>query len=166
MRSGAGSLPCAEPGGDPENSSLSVPIDGLVCAVLVFVAAEDVQRFRIRNSAVFLLVALYGWTVLATGSLHDALWHGVFGLAALILLFAAFSLRLVGAGDAKLMSIACLWIGPQNALVFALLLLGSTALYGLGAGLRLLPARRDERGTKIPFGPSIAMAWIGVIALT
>lgn len=164
MLKNAGSLPVVTPAGAPENHTLNVAIDGLVCVVLVFVAVEDIQRFRIRNGAVLLLVALYGGAALASGSLHDALWHGLFGLVALILMFAAFSLRLVGAGDAKLMAAACLWIGPENALVFALLLLGSTVLYGLGAGLRLLPARRDERGTKIPFGPSIVVAWIGVIA--
>ncbi|WP_174298887.1 hypothetical protein [Sphingomonas bacterium] len=35
-----------------------------------------------------------------------------------------------------------------------------------GANLRLIPSRRVARGTKIPFGPSIAGAWAAVIALS
>ncbi|MCJ2082583.1 prepilin peptidase [Methylobacterium sp. J-090] len=144
---------------------MGVLIDGLVCAVLVFVAVEDARRFRIRNGAVALLVALFGLAALVSGTVEDAAWHGVFGAAVLVLMFGAFSARLVGAGDAKLMTAACLWTGPENALTFALILFGLTVLYGIGAALRLLPARRDGAGTKIPFGPSIAVAWIATIAL-
>jgi prepilin peptidase CpaA len=126
---------------------------------------EDARRFRIRNGAILILVGLFGLAACLSGTGHDAIWHGVFATLVLLLMFGAFALGLVGAGDAKLMAAACLWIGPENALLFAMGLLCLTGLYGVGAKLRVLPAQRDDHKIKIPFGPSIALAWIIVIIL-
>jgi len=127
---------------------------------------EDARRFRIRNSAILVLVGLFGLAAWLSGISHDAIWHGVFATLVLVLMFGAFALGLVGAGDAKLMAAACLWIGPENALLFAMALLCLTGLYGVGAKLRVLPARRNDHRVKIPFGPSIALAWIMTIVLS
>jgi len=145
---------------------LDTLIDGLACTTLVFVAVEDARRFRIRNGAILVLVGLFGLAVWLSGTDQDAIWHGVFATLVLVLMFGAFALGLVGAGDAKLMSVACLWIGPENALLFAMALLCLTGLYGVGAKLRVLPARLDGHRVKIPFGPSIALAWIMTIVLS
>lgn len=141
-------------------------IDGLACATLVYVAVEDARRFRIRNGAILILVGLFGLAAWLSGSGPDVLWHGIFATLVLILMFGAFALGLVGAGDAKLMAAACLWIGPENALLFAIALLCLTGLYGVGAKFGFFPARRDDHRVKIPFGPSIALAWIMTIVLS
>nr|WP_254803833.1 prepilin peptidase [Methylobacterium sp.]USU34607.1 prepilin peptidase [Methylobacterium sp.] len=140
-------------------------IDGLACATLVFVAVEDARRFRIRNNSILVLVGLFGLAAGLSYTGHDVFWHCAFATLILLLMFGAFSLGLVGAGDAKLLAAACLWIGPEGALLFAIALLCMTGLYGVGAKFRFFPTQRDDHKVKIPFAPSIALAWIMTIVL-
>lgn len=138
--------------------------DSLACGVLLLIAAEDLRRFRIRNSLVLGLAALFAISCWASGSGQVFLWHGAFATLVLVLMFGAFSLGVVGAGDAKLMTAACLWVGPESAVLFAMALLALTLLYCIGAKLSILPVRISGIRTKIPFGPCITGAWISTIA--
>lgn len=142
---------------------MSAVIDALAIAALAWIALEDIARFRIRNSLVVLLAALYGLRILASGGGPDLVWHVAFATAALLVMLGLFALGGVGAGDAKLTTVACLWIGPDRSLAFALLLLSFTLIAYLFVKLRWMPVRHVGRRTKIPFGPSIALSWIVTI---
>ena len=138
-------------------------IDAFAVAALVWVAFEDAARFRIRNSLVVFLAALYGLRILVAGSQPDLIWHCVFAFVILIVMFGVFAVGGMGAGDAKLMTVGGLWIGPDQSLPFASLLLLFTLATYLLVKIQWLPMRRVKRRTKIPFGPSIASSWIVMI---
>lgn len=138
-----------------------------VCGVLLLLAwviVEDLRRFRIRNGIVLLLVAGFVLACLERDRTDLLVPHALFALVGLLLLVAAFAAGMVGGGDAKLLAAALLWVGPENCLAYALLLLPCALAYAGGAALGLLPARRVGGRLQIPFGPSLAAAWIGVIA--
>ena len=134
--------------------------------VLVFVIVEDLRRFHIRNLVVLLLAAGFFAACYARGQLALVVPHALFALAGLALLFPAFTARMIGGGDTKLLSVALLWIGPEGAFVFSLALLGSVLAYIAAAKLGSLPSRERRGRTEIPFGPSIALAWIAVIVFS
>ena len=137
-----------------------------VCFVLAWVVVEDLRRFRIRNAAVGLLGVGFVAHCVERGTVGLLPSHGAFAGLALALLALAFFRGMIGGGDAKLLTVALLWVGPEGALVFAVILFVLTLATVAGAGLGLIPSRRGARGTKIPFGPSIAGAWAVVIALS
>ncbi len=124
------------------------------------------RRFRIRNVAVLALVAAFGLDCVLGGTTGRLLPHGLFAAVGLLLLGAAFALGMMGGGDAKLLMAALLWFGPEGSLPFAVVLFASTLGYGLGAWLGWLPSRLRAGRMVIPFGPSIATAWIAILALT
>ena len=78
----------------------------------------------------------------------------------------AFALRAVGGGDVKLISAALIWVGPEGAVLFALLLAVFTLAYAAGALIGWFPKRRSGSATVIPFGPSIAAAWMAYLGVT
>lgn len=140
-------------------------IDLAACAILLWVIAHDLRHFRIANGAVLLLVAGFVLACLMRREASLLMPHLLFALAAFVLLCGAFAARMIGGGDAKLLTAAIFWIGPEGAFVYGVCLLALAVLYGVGAKLGWLPARRIGERLKIPFGPSIAGAWIAVIAL-
>ena len=141
-------------------------IDGLASVILVLIVVEDVRRFRIRNFWVLALVALFAMSCIVETAEASWLWHTMFAAIVLVAMLGAFHLRLLGAGDAKLLSAASLWIGPEGAMTFAVVLLSLTILYCLGAIVNVLPKRRSGNRLEIPFAPSIAVAWLATIATT
>lgn len=131
--------------------------------LLLIVSFEDARSYRVRNGYVLALAGLYVALAAVEGTGARFLWHLLFAAAALALLFCAFAAGLIGAGDAKLLTVGCLWVGPEGALPFALGLFVLSALYGLGAALSWLPAKRDCGRARIPLSPSVAGAWIGTM---
>lgn len=147
----------------------------LAIAVLIFplamlaAAVSDLRSMTISNSlslvvagSYFVLAPLAGFTWQTIG-LSTAL-----AALVLILTFAMFALGWLGGGDAKLVTAAMLWMGPQHAgqFVFAMAIAG-----GLLAGTILLyrrlplPIATTEQHwlvrlhgieTGIPYGVAIA----------
>lgn len=140
-------------------------VSATLIVLLIWIAREDLRRFRIPNRLVLALAAGFAPACLALGRSDLLLPHALLALAALIVLVGMFAAGLVGAGDAKLLAAALLWIGPDGTTVFAALLLVAVLGYIAGAYLRLLPAQRTCGGVRIPLAPCIAAAWIGLIAL-
>ncbi len=142
-----------------------VLIDAAIGLVLVWVALTDLRHYRIPNAAILVLAALVLLSWL--DGRHPSVWpYCVIAGVSLLLLFGAFAQGWIGGGDAKLLTLALAFIGPFGATVFSLLLLLCVGLYALGARLGRLPARRVGRRLQIPFGPAIAAAWIGFLALS
>ena len=135
-------------------------IDLAVAAVLVWVATEDLRRFRIPNRAVALLAGGFLGACLLQGHVGLLLIHAGFATFGFALLVGAFAARMIGGGDAKLLGVALLWLGPESALAFAILLLCAVLIYAAGAHFELVPSRTTNGRTRIPFGPCIGAAWL------
>lgn len=140
-------------------------IPAAVAAVLVWIMVEDLRRFRIRNIAVAALALLFGLDCLAGGRMALLLPHAAFAAACFAGLAVVFAMGAIGGGDAKLLTAALLWVGPEGCLVYALLLLPCTVIYVFGARFAHWPARWRGSGLVIPFGPSIAASWLAFMLL-
>jgi len=120
-------------------------------ALMVLLGAavvSDLRARRIANSINLLVLVLGLIQAAALGGGVVGLWHAVLGvLVALVIWFPMFALRLIGAGDAKLMAASSAWLGWQGALTASLVtgaaggLLGAYWLlrrYGLGRAAHAL----------------------------
>ena len=135
-------------------------------AILLAILVEDLRRYRIRNAGVVLLLGCFAVDAAFGSRTGAVLPHLLLASFGAFILIGAFSLRLIGGGDAKLLVVALLWVGPAGAVPFSLALVATTLAYAAGATLGLLPSRRAGGRLQIPFGPSIALAWLGVIGLS
>jgi prepilin peptidase CpaA len=134
-------------------------------AVLLYVGFTDFRTFKIRNDVLLLLVLLYVLLAIVSRSWSEIIQNVILAVIMFAVLLWFFAQKVIGGGDVKLMSVACLWVGVHWALVFSGLLLIFIFLH-LGA------ARMGWANTKpmagryaIPYAPSIAGALIGVIIL-
>jgi prepilin peptidase CpaA len=150
------------------HANLANAVLAVTAGVLLYIAIEDLRRFRIRNILVLLLVALFfvytalahRWSVLP--------WNlAIAGLIFLIqLLFYARSW--MGGGDIKILTVAFLWVGADCALPFAIFLCVFASIHSLAAKLNWVPSQPDtaRRGRqRIAFAPSVAAAIICVFFL-
>ena len=83
-----------------------------------------------------------------------------------VVLAVTYHFGMMGGGDLKLLTIAFLWLGLEHGLLFCLLLCAASLVYIGIARLNWLPSRKLDDRTRIPFGPSIAVAWITTMLLT
>lgn len=133
--------------------------------VLLYVAFTDFRTFKIRNDVLLLLVVLYVLLAIVSRSwieIAEDVLLAIFMFAVLLWFFAK---GVIGGGDVKLVSVACLWIGVHCALLFSALLLVFLILH-IGAA-RMGWANTKPMGGRyaIPYAPSVAGALIGVILL-
>lgn len=141
-------------------------IQAIVCLILAWVLVDDMRHFVVRNVWVVLLVASFALDCVFRDRITTLGYHALFGIIGLALMSGVFAFRMVGGGDAKLMSAALFWVGAEGLFIFAIALFCCTICYAVGAWLRFLPARMINGRTMIPFGPSIAAAWIVSLGLT
>jgi prepilin peptidase CpaA len=144
-------------------------------AAMAFAGAMDLLTMTIPNRISVALVAAFVFAAYAAGLPADALLAHL-GAAALVLLvgIAFFAFGWLGGGDAKLMSVAALWIGFGDLLIVyftVVAILGGVHALAVLA-YRRLPAAAlpgpdwalnlHRGGSGIPYGLAIAGAalWI------
>jgi prepilin peptidase CpaA len=135
----------------------------LTAAVLFYVAFTDFKHYKIRNEVILVLAGLFLLYVFITGSWTTLVWN--FGFAALLFLFMLYfySMRLMGGGDLKLLTVALLWVGPFCAAPFAVFLLFFAGVHTLAAKLKFVKSQVEgAEKMAIPFAPSIAAALISI----
>jgi prepilin peptidase CpaA len=111
-------------------------LPGLVIAA----ALSDLTTMRIPNWLSGSLIVAFFPAALAVGlPLEMVGLHGAVALIALLVGMGLFAVRVIGGGDAKLISAACLWLGPSASFEFILW----TAVFGGVLSLGLIVARRD-----------------------
>ncbi|RLM21928.1 peptidase A24 [Brenneria alni] len=114
----------------------------LLAGCLLWCIATDLLMRKIANQAV--LILLLGWLffsvidALQSGAfdmpkLQQALWALPGAAAVLMVGFLLFLTGRLGAGDVKLMSVLCLWVGHGQQIVFVMI----TALAGGALALSL-----------------------------
>jgi prepilin peptidase CpaA len=134
-------------------------------AVLLYVGFTDFRTFKIRNDVLLLLVALYVLLAIVSRSSTEIIENIVLAILMFAVLLWFFAQRVIGGGDVKLLSVACLWIGVHCALAFSVLLLVFLLLH-LGAARMGWASTKPMAGRyAIPYAPSVAGALIGVILL-
>lgn len=142
-------------------------------ALMILAALSDLKSFLIPNRVTAAIAATWPFAVLLSGMpFADVLWS--VGLAALVLVFCfgLFAAGWLGGGDAKLLAVTTLWIGPAAIVTFIYI----TVLAGAGLAFFLLTFRRlplpvaavtvdwvaqlHERKRDIPYGIAIAIGAI------
>ena len=138
----------------------------LTGALLLYIAVTDLREFKIRNELVISLAVLYFVHAAMSGRWVSMHWNIGFALLMFALMLYAYSQRLLGGGDLKLLAVAFLWTGPRCALPFAIFLLVFAGAHALAGKYGWVNVQEAEDGRKrIPFGPSVAGALIVVFAL-
>ena len=137
----------------------------ITAAVLFYVAFTDLKYYKIRNGFILVLVGLFLLYVVISGSWTTLAWN--FGFATLLFLLMLFfySMRLMGGGDLKLLTVSLLWVGPYCAVPFAVFLLFFAGIHALAAKFKFVESRVEGEHQAIAFAPSIAAALIGVFML-
>jgi Flp pilus assembly protein protease CpaA len=144
----------------PFGSFYELSINAALFFVLIYVIGDDLRRYRIRNDVIVLLLVLFGLLCLLKFDWDFVKAHLAFGAIAFVGLFAFWALGLTGGGDAKLLAVALLWLGHSQALAFSVVMLVFTLLYYIGVKAKIAPHSSVNGKTVIPYGPSIASAWI------
>ena len=135
------------------------------CVLLALSVGCDLRWRRIPNALPLALLGLFAVHALAGGAgPAKTLWmHLAIGAILLVAGFALYLSGRFGAGDAKLIAVSGVWVGPADVGLF-LLGLGACALaLSLFA---LLPTERTRRmRSELPFAVAIAPPAIAVIIL-
>jgi prepilin peptidase CpaA len=142
---------------------------------MALAAGTELVSMTVPNWISLLLVA--GFVVLAplvALGWSEAWIHVVFAVGALIITFGMFSFGSIGGGDAKLFAATCLWLGPEQLLIYAIcagIIGGVLTLLILLLRSVTLPAmlhsqgwltRLHDAGEGVPYG--IALAAAGLLA--
>lgn len=139
-------------------------VDVAISLVLLWIAREDLLHYRIPNLAVISLGLGFIVTCITCGWTDLLLPHILLALTSLFILFAVFAVSAIGGGDAKLLTVALLWLGPERTFAFALFLLCAVLAYTVGIRFYNLPVRERSRHLQIPLGPCVTAAWIGTMS--
>jgi prepilin peptidase CpaA len=140
-------------------------IEAATVMVLCYIGYTDFRTFKIRNESLILLLGLYAAYALLTRSTFEILSNVLFGIVIFAILLFFYARKLIGGGDVKLLSIACLWVGVHCALLFSIALLAFISLHVAAAGMGWVGTNSIEGRRGIPYAPSIAGAIIAVIML-
>lgn len=119
----------------------------IFAALLAWAAVSDFRRYIIPNQVSLGALALYPVYVLSAP--EPVAW--VFALIMAVVFFAVgfamYLLRAMGAGDAKLLPVVVLWVGPKDFAPFMLVLIGGALVLAVVVGVRtaLAQMRANER---------------------
>ncbi|RFB05776.1 A24 family peptidase [Parvularcula marina] len=138
-------------------------------ALMIVAAICDVRSFLIPNRVTAAIAAAWPFAVLLAGmGMMDAMWSVLLAGGVLFFCFGLFAFGWLGGGDAKLLAVTTLWIGPAVLPAFLFV----TVMAGAGLAIVLLTFRRfplpvmastvgwvsqlHERKRDIPYGVAIA----------
>jgi prepilin peptidase CpaA len=152
----------------------------LACAAFFMLAGafSDLRKLKIPNLLCLLLAVLFPVYVLV--SPQEVAWAQHLMVAGIVLLigFAMFTVKLLGAGDVKMLAAAALWVGPKLIATFLFIttIAGGVlaAVFVLAAVWRHMVTKKEALGedmeslcpwhkTPVPYGVAIACG--GVSAL-
>src|SRR3569833_970420 len=147
------------------SSLAAIVLAAAASAILLWAAISDVRKRIIPNVAVAaLLVVFLGWAVLVLGFGRPLVSALEAGGIALLVTFALWSFKVVGAGDSKLFAVAALFFGLGYLPLFALTTVMAGGLVA-AASLALRPRRaavmlamggKGDWGKGVPYDNTIA----------
>ena len=128
-------------------------------ALLLWAAVSDFRRFIIPNQVSLGILALYPVYVLsAPEQVH---WQFALVMAAVFFVvgFVMYLVRAMGAGDAKLLPVVMLWVGPKDFTAFMVVLLGSAFVLAFVVGARTALAQiRANDAAAADGGTAVALS--------
>ena len=138
----------------------------VTAGLLFYVALTDLKTFRIRNEIVGLLAGLFLLYSVLSG--EWVLLPGRIGFAAamFIILLLAYGRGALGGGDVKMLTVAFMWTGGENALLFAVSLLGFSLIHIIAAKLKWVRSTAKDGRPRIAYAPSIAGALVVTLMVT
>jgi len=135
-----------------------------VLPIVIWVAWSDMATMRIPNYAVIALVAVFAVIgPVALPGLGFYLWHWVHFAVVMAIAFGLWTLRLIGAGDAKFLAAMAPFVNQRDGFTF-LFLLGATviAAFAVHRAVRASPLRAQvpdwESWTRREFPMGLALA--------
>jgi prepilin peptidase CpaA len=137
--------------------TVSMLLVAILPALLIAAAVFDLTSFTIPNILPAAMLALFAAFMLATTlNGHSLSWsdtwpHLLAGAVALVAGMGMFAAGWIGGGDAKLFAMACLWLGWDSMLEYALM----ASVFGGMLTIALLTVRR------LPLPPVVsAQPWL------
>ena len=138
------------------------PIGPCVLGLVVIAMAFDLHARRIPNWLVATaLITALPIQIIASGLPIGPVWWIAGALTGSLLLMPGYLLRMVGAGDVKLMAAVGALLGPRAALEAVLV---TTAIGGVLAFFALMQKRRLRKGVAGAMSLLITMSSDGVVA--
>src|SRR5437764_15494589 len=132
----------------------------ITAGVLFYAAVTDFKYFKIGNEVVLVLTGLFILHALLSGRWVSAHWNLALAALMFCLMLYFHAQNLMGGGDVKLLTVGFLWVGPDCALVFAVLMMIFALVNALAAKLGWLKVQQTGERKRIPFAPSVAGALI------
>src|SRR5262245_42108598 len=146
--------------------SFAVPASHVVLVVtaglLLYVAANDLREFKVRNELIIILAGLFFIHAGLSGRWVTLHWNVGFAAVMFACMLWAYAQNLMGGGDLKLMTVAFLWSGIHCALPFLVILTVCALLHTLAAKLGWVRAQHVNGRIRVPFAPSVAAGLIGI----
>lgn len=132
-------------------------------ALLAWAAVSDFRRYIIPNQASLGALALYPVFVLSAP--EPVAWVFAIVMAAVFFAvgFAMYLLRAMGAGDAKLLPVVMLWVGPKDFTPFILVLVGGSLVLAFIVGVRTALAQM-RAGEREAGGAAVAVSGLARMA--
>jgi Flp pilus assembly protein protease CpaA len=140
-------------------------VEVALVAVLFYVGLTDFQTFKIQNNVVLLLVVLYVLFAFVARAPSEILSNLVLAAIMFAVLLWLFSRGVIGGGDVKFVTAACLWIGLHCALLFSIILFPLISLHVLAAWMGWATTKPMAGRLAIPYAPSVAGALIALVLL-
>jgi len=137
----------------------------LTGAVLFYVAFTDLKHYTIRNELILVLTGLFFLHAFLSGRWMTLPWNLGFAAILFVIMLFPYSMRLMGGGDLKLLTVAILWVGPFCALPFALFLLLFAGIHALAVKFKLVGGTTLGKHRAVAFAPSVAAALISVFMI-
>ena len=137
----------------------------LTGAALLYVAFTDLKHYTIRNELILILTGLFFLHAFFSGRFTALPWNLGFAALSFLIMLYPYSMKMMGGGDLKLLTVAILWVGPFCAFPFALFLLVFAGIHAVAAKFKLVGGKAVGERQSVAFAPSVAAALIGVFLI-
>jgi Flp pilus assembly protein protease CpaA len=140
-------------------------IEVALVAVLFYVGFTDFRTFKIPNNVIVLLLVLYVLFALVARTRSEIQSDLILSAIMFAVLSWFYSKGVIGGGDVKFVTVACLWVGLHCALAFSVIILVLIGLHIFAAWMGWAATKPKAGRFAIPYAPSIAGALIATIML-
>jgi prepilin peptidase CpaA len=134
-------------------------------AVLFYVAFNDFKHYKIRNELILVLTGLFFLHAMLSGRWTVLPWNLGFAAILFLIMLYPYSMKMMGGGDLKLLTVAILWVGPFCALPFALFLLFFAGIHAGAVKFKFVEGKAVGKRQSVAFAPSVAAALISIFLI-
>ncbi len=135
-------------------------IEAALVAVLFYIGFTDFRIFKIRNNVILLLLILYALFAIVARTPSEIAASLALSAIAFAVLLWFYVKGVIGGGDVKFVTVACLWIGLHCTVLFSVFLLIFIGLHLFGAWMGWAATKPMAGRLAIPYAPAVAAAVI------